>query len=81
MDLIAFGFTVTSDREGRVTAQSQQGSSHNQKSGSWPAQLVLTWAVINEVKLLGIEVQQAKDHAITNAVGRRYAHRKNKKKE
>ena len=42
MDFIAFGFAVTSDREGRVTAQSQQSSSHNQKSDSWPAQQVLT---------------------------------------
>jgi hypothetical protein len=68
MDFVAFGFAVTSDGEGRVTAQSQQGRNDNQKANFRPAQQVLTRAVINEAKLLGVEVQETKDHAITNAV-------------
>jgi hypothetical protein len=67
MNFITTGFVVTSDREGRVTTQSQNGGSNNQKANSRPAQQVLTCAVINEAKLLGVEVQQTKDHAITNA--------------
>jgi hypothetical protein len=68
MDFVAFGFVVTSDGEGRVTAQSNQGRQDNEKTNFRPAQQVLTRAVVNEAKLLGVEVQETKDHAITNAV-------------
>jgi hypothetical protein len=73
MDFVAFGFVVTSDGEGRVTAQSNQGRQDNEKTNFRPAQQVLTRAVINEAKLLGVEVQETKDHAITNAVQHTHA--------
>ena len=57
MDFIAFGFAVASDREGCVTAQPQQGRDDNQKANPRPAQQVHSRAVIDEAKLLGVEVQ------------------------
>jgi len=67
MDFIAFGFAVARDGEGRVTAQSHQGRDDDQKANFGAAQQVLARAVIDEAKLLGVEVQKTKDHAITNA--------------
>ena len=81
MNFITTGFVVTSDREGRVTTQSQNGGSNNQKASSRPAQQVLTCAVINEAKLLGVEVQQTKDHAITNAAGHTPSYKKRRKRK
>ena len=67
MNFVALWFTFASDGESRVTAQSQYGGENDQNADSSSAQQVLARAVVNQTKLLGVEVEETEYHSETNA--------------